>query len=104
MKLRRYEILLPLTYNDGRKIEAVKFMETNKDLREEFGGFAFDTTVVYGIWVYRGTAYRDKLARFRADVKDTRKNLRFFKSYKELLKKRFEQEEIWITAMTIELI
>ncbi len=104
MKLRRYEILLPLTYNDGRKIEAVRFLETNKDLRDEFGGFAFDTTIVYGIWVYQGAAYRDKLARFRVDVKDTRKNRSFFKSYKELLKKRFEQEEIWITAMTIELI
>lgn len=56
MKLRRYEILLPLTYNDGRKIEAVKFLKTNKELRQEFGGFAFDTTVVYGIWVYQGTA------------------------------------------------
>jgi hypothetical protein len=104
MRLRRYEILLPLTHNDGRKIEAAKFLETNKELREEFGGFAFDTTIVYGIWVYQGTAYRDKLARFRVDVKDTRQNRRFFKSYKELLKKRFEQEEIWITAMQIVLI
>jgi hypothetical protein len=30
MKLHRYEIRLPLTYNDGRKVKAAKFLRPTK--------------------------------------------------------------------------
>ena len=38
MPFERYEILLPLNYNDGTPIEPEKFQETRRELVEQFGG------------------------------------------------------------------
>jgi hypothetical protein len=38
----RYEILLPLFYNDGRSIEAEKFTETDQELVAQFGATSTD--------------------------------------------------------------
>ena len=43
MKLKRYEILLPLMYNDGTVIEKEKFDQTNEELLSEFGAVTFDS-------------------------------------------------------------
>ena len=37
-RIKRYEILLPLNYNDGSLIEPEKFDETAEELCERFGG------------------------------------------------------------------
>lgn len=42
MKWTRYEILLPLRYNDGRPVEAAKFLQTHLDLIESFGANTID--------------------------------------------------------------
>jgi hypothetical protein len=36
MKLKRFEILLPLNYNDGRLIEREKFLATHRELVGKF--------------------------------------------------------------------
>jgi len=53
--VRRYEIYLPLFYNDGTPIEPEKFDQVERELVEQFGGV---TTVqrqfpLRGVW--RGT-------------------------------------------------
>ncbi|MDP3029858.1 MAG: hypothetical protein Q8O04_10260, partial [Deltaproteobacteria bacterium] len=53
MKLRRYEILLPLLYNDGTKIEKGKFLLTNEDLLNKFGATTTDSTKIVGRWLYQ---------------------------------------------------
>jgi len=104
MRYKRYEILLPLKYNSGEKIESVKFQITHNELMYKFGAISKDLIEVSGHWYYKGKFYFDKLHRWRLDLRDTRKNFKFFKGYKNLLKKRFEQEEIWITTIRIEVI
>lgn len=71
MKLKRYEILLPLVYNYGEEIEKEKFFQTDQELVEKFGATTTDTTVAIGSWVYKGVLYKDKLIRIRVDVEDT---------------------------------
>ncbi len=44
----RYEILLPLFYNDGRRIEEEKFTETDKELVAQFSATSTDTIIVKG--------------------------------------------------------
>jgi hypothetical protein len=44
VRLKRYEILLPLLYNNGLKIEKEKFLITNKELIERFGATTTDLT------------------------------------------------------------
>jgi len=99
----RFEILLPLNYNDGAEIEAVKFDETADELSERFSAVTQDTVRVTGTWKYGGMRYRDTLLRMRVDTAD-RDATEFFKSKKEAWKARFRQLDIWITAHTIDII
>ena len=70
----RFEILLPLFYNDGRPIEREKFLETDDELVRQFGATSTDTVVVRGRWVYQSTLYHDQLIRVRIDVEDSPQN------------------------------
>jgi hypothetical protein len=42
----RFEILLPLFYNDGRPIEDERFVETDDELVQLFGATSTDSVVV----------------------------------------------------------
>src|SRR5437879_1304207 len=64
----RFEILLPLFYNDGRPIEREKFLQTDDELVQAFGATSTDTVVVRGRWVYQSTVYNDQLIRVRLDI------------------------------------
>ena len=104
MKLKRFEILLPLNYNDGKPIEQDKFLATHRELVERFGATTVDTTKASGTWVYRGVTYEDLLVRVTIDSGDPDAAFQFLREYKETLKSRFEQLDIWITAHDVELI
>lgn len=104
MKLKRYEILLPLVYNDGEEIEKDKFFQTNEELVDKFGATTTDSIVATGSWLYKGVLYNDKLMRIRVDADDSRDTRKFFVGFKETLKKRFMQIDIWITAYEIETV
>ena len=58
MKWTRYEILLPLYYNDGRPIEGQKFRQTNLELTERYSGTTADVITAVGTWKYRGDSLR----------------------------------------------
>ena len=100
----RCALLLPLYSNDGRIIEQEKFLHTDEELVAQCGATSTDSVVVSGRWMYQSTLYEDKLMRVRVDVEDLPAYWEFFRSYKEILKQRFAQEDIWITASRIEVI
>lgn len=99
----RFEILLPLFYNDGRPIEREKFLQ-NDELIQLFGATSTDTVVVRGRWLYQSQQYQDQLIRVRLDLEDTPENWQAVRTCKEALKARFEQLDIWITAHRIEIV
>ena len=103
-KLGRFEILLPLQYNDGSPVEQEKFTQTRHELDNQFGGSSADPIPISGHWFFQGTLYEDNLLRIRVDAPYTRKNRTFFRRYKERLKERFRQEEIWVTVHGIEVL
>ena len=100
----RYEILLPLFYNDGRPIEPEKFLATDDELVLTFGSTSTDQVTVRGNWKYQSTVYSDQLIRVRVDVDDTDEKREAMRALKETLKARFEQIDIWITAHRIDVI
>jgi hypothetical protein len=104
MKATRYEILLPLRYNDGRPIEQRKFRQTNLELAERYSGTTGDLITAVGMWKYRGTLYEDLLVRLIIDVPSSIDAEDFFRNYKETLKARFEQIDIWISKHEIEIL
>jgi hypothetical protein len=71
MKLKRFEILLPLNYNDGRLIEREKFLETHKELVGKFRATTVDVIQASGSWLYGGTLYQDLLIRVTIDCPDS---------------------------------
>lgn len=104
MPFERYEILLPLKYNDGSPVEPEKFQETRRELVEQFSALTMDAPPVSGLWVSGGREYQDELIRFVVDTEATAETDAFFQTFKERLKDRFQQIEIWITAYPIRLL
>jgi hypothetical protein len=100
----RFEILLPLFYNDGRPVEKEKFVTTDDELVHHFGATSTDSVVIRGRWLYQSTVYSDQLIRIRLDVEDTPENWQTMRQIKETLKGQFEQIDIWITAHRIEIV
>ncbi len=61
MRLKRYEILLPLLYNDSSKVEKEKFLTTSEELVERFGATTTDSTRIVGRWIYQNQLYEDNM-------------------------------------------
>ena len=102
--LRRYEILLPSQFNDGRPVPQDLIADTLHELEQAFGAVSCETQVILGLWRREGELYRDSLARVFVDVEDTRENRQFFVEFKERLKDRFQQEDIWLTTYPVDVI
>ena len=99
--LRRYEILLPSRFNDGSPIPPELIADTLLELEEKFGAISCETQIIHGLWRQEGVTYRDSLARVFVDVPDSLENRQFFVQFKERLKERFQQQEIWLTTFPI---
>ena len=102
--LRRYEILVPLVHNDGRLVAGPLLAQTFAELREKFGAASWETQTVRGAWEHQGAVYEDNLTRFYVDVPDLPQHREFFRDFKETLKVRFAQLEIWITSHPLDVI
>jgi hypothetical protein len=101
----RYEILLPLKYNDGGEIEAEKFLLTKQELVQKFGALSVDPHPIQGLWTHQGVTYEDLLLKYVVDIEsDTSEIQAFFHDFKETLKIRFRQIDIWIVATPIRVI
>ena len=99
---RRYEILLPRRFNDGRPVPSRLVTETLVELRERFGGASCETQTIRGQWQQQGRVYKDELVRLFVDVEDTDENRSFFVALKEGLKARFQQIDILLTSHLID--
>ena len=101
---RRYEMLVPLRFNDGNAVPDELIADTLLELEERFGAVSCETQATRGHWRYEGESYRDDLVRVYLDVPDVPANREFFSRFKEQLKTRFEQIEIWMTTYPLEVM
>jgi hypothetical protein len=101
---RRYEILLPVQFNDGTNVPDELVGEVLISLRQRFGATSSETQTIHGQWEQAGQIYFDDLLRVFVDVPDTPESLAFFRSFKLLLKDRFKQLDIWITSHPVDVI
>jgi hypothetical protein len=100
-RLRRYEILLPLRYNDGRRIPGELLSQTRTELRDRFGALSSETQIIRGDDA-ETESDGDELVRVFIDVPDSQENRDFFKATQERLAERFEQVEILVTTFPVE--
>jgi hypothetical protein len=101
---RRYEVLLPLQFNDGSAVPEALLWQTVEELELRFGAVSWDSQVVRGTWEHEGAVYRDNNTRLVLDVEDSQENRAFFPAFKEILKRRFEQLDIWITSYIVDVV
>lgn len=104
MRKRRYEILLPLKYNDGRPIPRELLDDTREELVNQFGALSFQPNAVQGIWLHEGIRHEDELRRIVVDVEDAPEIEQFFLEFKQRLKARFEQLEIYIVSYVVNVL
>jgi hypothetical protein len=72
--LRRFEILLPLRFNDGQPVPDELIGETIQELRQQFGAISPETQVIRGHWQSQTEVFRDELVRLFVDVADSGEN------------------------------
>ena len=101
---RRYEILLPRRFNDGSQVPDELLGATAIELEQRFGAVSCETQNIRGMWSSQGQSYRDDLVRVFVDVPDTSENREYFVAFKEQLKARFAQLDIWVTTHPLEVI
>jgi hypothetical protein len=102
--LRRYEILLPLRFNDGESVPDDFVADTLLELEQRFGAVSSETQTIRGLWRHEGESYRDDLIRVFVDVADLPDHRQFFLEFKERLKSQFQQVDIWMTTYPIEVL
>jgi hypothetical protein len=103
-KLRRYEFLLPRKFNDGQPVPDDLISQTLGELEERFGAVSWETQIIQGSWRYQGERFYDELFRVFVDVEDKPEHAEFFRRYKEQLKSRFRQLDIWMTTFPIDVV
>jgi hypothetical protein len=86
---RRYEILLPRRFNDGRPVPTALLRQTFRELEARFGAVSAERQTILGAWRHGEKAYRDELVRMFVDVPAGLEHDQFFREFKETLKSRF---------------
>jgi hypothetical protein len=103
-EFRRFELLLPLRFNDGAPVPDEIIGVTLLELREQFGAVSCESQTIRGVWEHGGEVYRDDLMRVFVDAPDVPESRQFFLSFKERVKSRFRQLDIWMTTYRIEVL
>lgn len=107
---KRVSILIPTHYNADNygpreKINGDEYTTTYIELMRNLGGCTYDETVKKGAWKDDdGKEYYDDNTTFYSDYDNTETNKQFLNDYKEILKIRFRQKEIYMTISNIEII
>lgn len=104
--MRKYDIYLPLKYNDGEAIESEKIVKVWDELAEAFGGITVSplTAPYQGRWKYGGVEYIDEIIKVEVVATNDRAAKKFLKEFKEGLKESLQQIDILITTHGIQVI
>ena len=99
--MKEFDVLLPLTCNDGTPIEARKFQMVRDWLLEHFDGLLFFPQPNEGWWKQANVTYRDDIVIYRvlSDFSGTTRKL--LKKLKRKLLREFQQEEILIVERDV---
>ncbi len=102
-RLRRFEVLLPLQFNDGSEIPPDSLAEVVLEIVEKFDAASYETQKVEGHWRYQGILYRDSLVKIVVDVADTDENRDWMREFKKRWKAKLDQLELWLVSYIIDV-
>jgi uncharacterized protein YnzC (UPF0291/DUF896 family) len=104
--MRKYDLYLPLKYNDGAEIQPEKLKQIRQELVERFGAITVSSLMspYQGRWKYGGVEYIDDIIKIEVIAGNDRVTKRFFQDFKQRLKKSLRQIDILITTHGIQVI
>ena len=104
--MKKYEIYLPLKYNDGSKIEARKISRIREELVDVFGARTVSSQAApyQGAWSYGGIDFIDDIIKIEIIARADRKTQKFFRQFKQRLKFLLRQIDVLIVAQDIRTI
>ena len=102
-KWRRYEVLLPLQFNDGREVPPQWMAEAVLEVVDRFGAASYEAQAVEGHWRFQEVLYRDNLVRIVVDVPDVTANRQWMKEFKARWKVTLDQLELWMVSYRIDV-
>ena len=100
---RRFEVLLPLRFNDGRDVPPDWLAEAVLEVVAHFGAASYETQKVEGHWRQGGITYRDDLVRIVVDVSDHPDHRTWIRDFKQRWQARLEQLELWVVSYRIDV-
>ena len=105
-RMKKYEIYLPLKYNDGSKIETEKIKQIREELVDVFGARTVSSqhAPYQGAWNYRGSDIVEDIIKIEIIAGADRKTQKFFRQFKERLKLMLKQIDVLIIAQDVRLI
>ncbi len=91
------EIIIPIYYNDGTKIESVKHVYTYREIITQFNHCTEDKSLLVGDWTDdAGKQYKDRNFAYFVLYNDSYDNIYFLDELKKRLEDRYQQYEILI--------
>jgi hypothetical protein len=102
-KWRRFEVLLPLQFNDGSDVPAELLAQAVLEIVDYFGAASYETQKVEGQWRHGGVLIRDNLVKLVVDAPDVVSNRRWMKQYKERWRSQLEQVELWMVSYSVDV-
>lgn len=102
-KWRRFEVMLPLQFNDGTPVPKELLAKATREIANQFRAVSFETQVIEGQWHHEGVLYTDNLVRLVVDVTDTTKNRKWMKEFKRRWKEELHQLELRMVSYRIEV-
>ena len=100
-KLRRFEILLPLQFNDGREIPPDWLAEAVLEIVGKFDAASYETQKVEGHWRHQGILYRGNLVKIVIDAADEEANRNWMRDYKARWKKNWSRLICGLSVMRL---
>ena len=102
-KWRRFEVLLPLQFNDGSDVPAELLAEAVLEIVDHFGAASYETQKVEGHWRHGGVIVRDNLVKIVIDTPDLGSSRRWMKEFKERWRSQLEQVELWMVSYGVDV-
>jgi hypothetical protein len=91
---RRFEVLLPIQFDDGREVSGEWVAEAVLEIVDHFSAASYETQKVEGHWRHGAVLCRDNLVKVVVDVPDSAKNRQWMREFKGRWKARLEQLEL----------
>ncbi len=101
--LRRFEILIPLQFNDGTDVSDDLISDALLEIVGEFGALSYYHNSVQGRWTDEDTIYIDRNSKIVIDIPNTPENIQWMRDYKARWKEKLNQLDLWLISYEIDV-